>query len=142
MADSMKMGKMEIKEKLEPVSEAVAKASQTVSDMAKEAAEKAAPKVKAAAKKAEPSVKAAGKTIKETGKRAAAATRRAASALAPEVYVQWDGGEVACADVAERVRADFKANNKGAIRSCQIYIKPGDGVAYYVINEKNGKILL
>lgn len=142
MADQKKVTKTEIKEKLEPVSEAVVKASQAVTEMAKEAAEKAAPKMKAVAKKAEPTMKAAEKTIKETSKKAAAATKKAASALAPEVYVQWGDREISCSDVVDRVRADFKADNKGVICSCRIYIKPEDGMAYYVINDKDGKIRL
>ena len=40
----------------------------------------------------------------------------------------------------EKAKADFKAQNKGAIRSCKLYIKPEDGAAYYVINGKSGKI--
>ena len=68
--------------------------------------------------------------------------RKAASALTPEVYVQWMGQEVNTAELVEKARADYKANNKGAIRSCKLYIKPEDGMAYYVINKKEGKIQL
>ena len=116
--------KTDLSEKLEPVVDVAVKAAGATSDA-----------VKAAAKKAEPTVKKAEKALKETG-------RKAASALTPEVYLQWMGQEVNTADLVERVRADYKANNKGAIRSCKIYIKPEDGMVYYVINKKEGKIAL
>lgn len=142
MAGRKKLTREELKEKLEPMGEAVVKASQTVTEMAREAAEKAAPRVKAAAKRAEPTVRAAEKTLKDTGKKAAAATKKAASALTPEMYLQWGGSEVSCADLTERVRTDFKAAHKGAIRSCRIYVKPEEGMVYYVINGKEGKLPL
>jgi uncharacterized protein YukE len=146
MAEKKKLDKDQLKEKLEPVNEAVAKASQTVKD----AAEKAAPAVKAAAEKAAPAVKAAGKTIRETGKKAATAGKKAASAgkkaataILPEVYLQWQGRETLCSELVERAKADFRAENKNAvILSCRVYLKPEDGAAYYVINDKEGKIAL
>jgi len=142
MDDKKKDTKTEFSEILEPVGEAVVKASQTLTEIAKEAAKKAAPKVRAAAKQAEPTAKAAGKVIKDTGWKAAAITAEAASALIPKTYVQWGDRQVSCADVAEQVKADFRLNHKGAIRSCRIYIKPEDGMAYYVINDTEGKIPL
>ena len=43
--------------------------------------------------------------------------------------------------VAEACRADFKANNKGNVRSLNVYIKPEDNAAYYVVNGKvSGKV--
>jgi phage-related tail protein len=146
MAEKKRLDKDQLKEKLEPVNEAVAKASQTVKD----AAEKAAPAVKAAAEKAAPAVKAAGKTIRETGKKAATAGKKAASAgkkaataILPEVYLQWQGRETLCSELVERAKADFRAENKNAvILSCRVYLKPEDGAAYYVINDKEGKIAL
>ena len=146
MAEKKKLDKDQLKEKLEPVNEAVAKASQTVKD----AAEKAAPAVKAAAEKAAPAVKAAGKTIRATGKKAATAGKKAASAgkkaataILPEVYLQWQGRETLCSELVERAKADFRAENKNAvILSCRVYLKPEDGAAYYVINDKEGKIAL
>ncbi|MCR5143267.1 MAG: DUF6465 family protein [Ruminococcus sp.] len=43
--------------------------------------------------------------------------------------------------VAEACRADFKANSKGHIRTINVYIKPEDNAAYYVVNGKvNGKV--
>ena len=116
--------KTDLTEKLEPVVDVAVKAAGATSDV-----------VKAAARKAEPTVKKAEKALKETG-------RKAASALTPEVYIQWMGQEVSTAQLVEKARADYKANNKGAIRSCKLYIKPEDGMVYYVINKKEGKFPL
>ncbi|MCH3973266.1 MAG: DUF6465 family protein [Oscillospiraceae bacterium] len=142
MAEKKKLTKEELKEKLSPVGDAVYKASQTVSGMAKETAEKTVSAVKTAAGKAEPMMKAASETILETGKKATAAGKKAASGLMPEVYVQWGSREVLCTDLVERAKADYHMTSKGAIHSCRLYVKPEDGIAYYVINGKEGKIYL
>lgn len=127
--------KTELTEKLEPVTEAVKETTEKVIDVAKAAAKAAEPAVKKAAKKAEPAVKKAEKAVKET-------SRKAAGGLVPTVYVQWMGKELDCAELVEKARADFKAQHKGAIRSCKLYIKPEDGAVYYVINGKEGKVEL
>ena len=135
MAEKKKLDKDQLKEKLEPVNEAVAKASQTVKD----AAEKAAPAVKAAGK----NIRETGKKAATAGKKAASAGKKAATAILPEVYLQWQGRETLCSELVERAKADFRAENKNAvILSCRVYLKPEDGAAYYVINDKEGKIAL
>ena len=53
------------------------------------------------------------------------------------------GHEYSCQELAERCKEDFRANNKGAIRSCKLYVKPEDGMVYYVVNSKHeGKLPL
>lgn len=101
------------------------KVAQTVAETGKKAARqaksKAAPKVDAAVK----------------------AGKKAAAALNSEVYLQVFGHEYSCQELAERCKADFRANNKGAIRSCKLYVKPEDGMVYYVVNSKHeGKLPL
>ena len=40
------------------------------------------------------------------------------------------------ADVVENVKKAYKAEgNKAAIKKLQVYVKPEEGVAYYVIND-------
>ena len=69
--------------------------------------------------------------------------KKAATAILPEVYLQWQGRETLCSELVERAKADFRAENKNAvILSCRVYLKPEDGAAYYVINDKEGKIAL
>ena len=108
-----------------------------------DAARAAEPTIKAAQKKLEDAAKAAEPTIKATQKKLRDTGKRAASALIPEVYVQWGGGrEALCAEVVERAKQDYRATHKGAVRSCRIYLKPEDGCAYYVINDTEGKVEL
>lgn len=107
----------EVQEKLQPIAEKAKKAAKT------------------AAKKAEPAVKSAEKAIKNAGKQAAAA-------LIPEVFLQVNNQQFVCTDIVDRCKADFKSKHKGVIRSFKIYIKPQDGMAYYVINDIEDKINL
>lgn len=160
MAD-IKLDPDEIKEKLEPVGDAVAKAGKAI-------ARKAEPTVKAIGEKAKESQKkveeraweagkVAGDMVKETGKaaggkvkenhekvqaRARQAGREAASAVTPILYIQYGDREYACDELVERAKADYREKNKGAVRSCKLYIKPEENAAYYVISGKEGKIFL
>ncbi len=55
-----------------------------------------------------------------------------------EITVQFQGLEVAIASVEEKVKAQFVAEGHRAssIKSLNIYVKPEENSAYYVINEK------
>ena len=136
MAD-MKINPDELKEKLEPVGDAFAKAGKAV-------AKKAEPAVKAVGEKAKESQKLVGDKAREAGKaagdKAKEAGREAVSAVTPMVYIQYGDKEIVCDELIERARADYKANNKGTVRSVKLYVKPEENTAYYVINGKEGKI--
>ena len=121
------------KEAAETMGDAAKAVAKMAEPTVKKVRRKAEPTVKKVRRKTEPAVKKAEKAIKET-------SRKATAALVPEVFVQWNGQEAGCAELVEKAKADFKAQNKGAIRSCKLYIKPEDGAAYYVINGKSGKI--
>ncbi|MCH5259427.1 MAG: hypothetical protein J1F18_06735 [Lachnospiraceae bacterium] len=56
---------------------------------------------------------------------------------APEVVLQYRGYEVDMDAVTERVKAHYysKGYKKGSITNLQIYMKPEDFTAYYVIND-------
>lgn len=56
---------------------------------------------------------------------------------APEVILQYRGYEVDMAAVTERVKAHYysKGYKKGSIKILQIYAKPEEFTAYYVIND-------
>jgi len=62
--------------------------------------------------------------------------------MVPAIVVQWDEAEVSVDAILEQAKAAYKAEHKGAITSCNIYIKPQEGMAYYVINDVEGKIEL
>ena len=158
MAD-MKINPDELKEKLEPVGDAFAKAGKAVAKKAEPAVKAVGEKAKESQKlvgdKAREAGKAAGDKVKEAGKaagdkaragqkmaqaKAKEASREAVSAVTPMVYIQYGDKEIVCDELIERVRADYKANNKGTVRSIKLYVKPEENTAYYVINGKEGKI--
>ena len=84
--------------------------------------------VKAEAKKA-PAKKAATTTKKAPAKKAAAKVETV-------ITVQFQGNEVAISSVEEKVKAQFVAEGHKAssIKSLNIYVKPEEHSAYYVIN--------
>ncbi len=115
---------MALKKISEPKSTLEEKTTKSAEEtVAVKAEEKAPAKKKPAAKTSKPAAKPAAK--KEF------------------VFVQFDGREHDIDTITELAKIDFKANNKGAIRKIEIYIKPEDGAAYYVVNGKvSGKIVL
>ena len=89
--------------------------------------------VKADAKKA-PAKKAPAKKAATTEKKAPA--KKAAAKAETVITVQFMGNEVAIATVEEKVKAQFVAEGHKAssIKSLNIYVKPEESAAYYVIN--------
>lgn len=53
-----------------------------------------------------------------------------------EVYVQYGGVEWSVAELTAKARAAYEAQNHGAeaVKTLQLYVKPQEGKAYYVIN--------
>ena len=58
--------------------------------------------------------------------------------LVPEVFIQYQGNEAIVADVIEKAKNEFVAEGHRAssIKSLQVYLKPEEFAAYYVINQK------
>ena len=79
---------------------------------------------------------------KETKKAVRSTQKKVTAALVPEVYVQWNDSEVSMADIIEKAKEDFKAEHSDLILSCRVYVKPQDNMAYYVINDVEGKVSL
>lgn len=89
---------------------------------------------------------------KKTAKAAVAATETTATKTAakrapaakPEVFLQYAGKDINTEAIVAAAKAEFKAE-KGriGIKTCQVYLKPEDNAAYYVINgDFTGKIEL
>ena len=81
--------------------------------------------------------------VKETVKKTTAKATKAAKAakkepVKPEIIVQYQNSEIDTASVEERVKAQFVAegHKAGFIRKLNIYTKPEEYSAYYVINDK------
>ncbi len=129
---------------------APAKAAETAAALVKDAAEKAEPaktapvkeavkEDKAPAKKAAAPKKAAAKT---TTTKTAKTVKEAAS---QNVYIQFAGKEVKTEELVEQVKGLWTAQGHrvSSIKNLEVYVKPEDAAAYYVINGKeNGKIEL
>lgn len=78
--------------------------------------------------------KKSGEKVKET-----------ADVITTEVILQYRDYEVNMDDVTERVKAHYtaKGNKPESIENMQIYVKPEDFTAYYVINDREaGKVNL
>ena len=95
--------------------------TETVKDTAAETKETAKP---AREKKPSRAAKKAAKAAKEE--------------LKPEVFIQYQGNEAIVADVIEKAKNEFIADGHRAssIKSLQVYLKPEEFAAYYVINQK------
>lgn len=99
----------------------------------KDAAQKA--EVEETAQKTETAAEDAKKTVKKTAKKAVA--KKEKEAAKTEFVLQFNGAEVSLADLEERVKAKFVAegHRAGCIRNLNIYVKPEEYKAYYVIND-------
>lgn len=111
-----------------------------------------APKTAAAAKtetKAAPAKKTAEKAAPKKAAEKKPAAKKPAAKKAPakkaepktNVVVEFYGRQIIAKDVVDACKAAYKAENKDAIKSIDVYVKPEDNAAYYVVNAKvSGKI--
>lgn len=77
--------------------------------------------------------------VKETApaeKPAAKTTAKAPAAPKETVKIQFGGDEYDFAEIKKAVKADYKAKFNDKIKTVEIYIKPEDKAAYYVINSE------
>ena len=145
--NQVKAAEPKTNEKASDVLQAAKNAAQDVKTAVKESASevKAAVTEKTAAVKEAVEEKAAAKT--ETVKDTAAETKETAKParekaakeeLKPEVFIQYQGNEAIVADVIEKAKNEFVADGHRAssIKSLQVYLKPEEFAAYYVINQK------
>jgi hypothetical protein len=88
-------------------------------------------------KKATEAAEAAVKAVETTAKKAAAAVKKT-----EDVFVQYGEKEVKVAEIVDTAKAAFKeANGRKAIKTVEVYVKPEESAAYYVINsEFTGKV--
>ena len=79
---------------------------------------------------------------KEAAAKARAMEKEKAQNMRPEIFVQYQGGEVNMDALVEAVKEAFHAEKKRTlITGLKMYVKPEENTAYYVINgEHEGKI--
>ena len=105
---------------------------------------KAAEVVEEIKEKAEEAVAAVETAVEEkkATRKKAPANPRTPRAAAPAVYVQFGENETDVAALIEAAKADYSVANSAAAKDIKLYIKPEDGMAYYVINGVEGKVAL
>lgn len=123
-----------VKETAAAAKEATANATAAVDAKVEEA------KAAVAKEETKEAVKETAKPVKE--KKPSRAAKKAAAKekeeLKPEVFVQYQGKEAIIADVVEKAKGEFVATGHrvSSIKSLQVYLKPEEFAAYYVINQK------
>ena len=50
------------------------------------------------------------------------------------------GAQVSTADLVKAAVEDYKASNKDAVKTVDLYVKPEEHTAYYVVNGVEGKV--
>lgn len=122
--------------KVETVAETTVKKAEAAAETtAKKVEEKAETVAKKAEAKAETATKKVGKA-KATVKKAAKKTVKEPAKT--EFIVEFQGNAASVANLEDKVKAQFVAegHRAGCIKTLNIYIKPEDYKAYYVINDK------
>lgn len=112
---------------VKPVIEEIGRKAKPVIDEMKEKAEPATREVKKRGKKAAETAKTVGEDLaKEAAKRASKC----------EMFLQFGDYELRMEDVEARAREAYaaKGHNESDIKTMQIYIKPEERAAYYVVN--------
>lgn len=73
---------------------------------------------------------------KETAAKARVLEKEKAQNMRPEIFVQYQGGEVGMDALTEAVKASFHGEKKRTlITSLKMYVKPEEHTVYYVVNE-------
>ncbi len=126
-----------------PKKTAPAKVSEPAKTAVEEPVKETAVKAEEApAKKVETPKKTAPKTTTKTNTRTAKTEK---TAVSQNVYIQFAGKEVRTEEIVEQVKAAWTAEGHRAssIKSLEVYVKPEDMAAYYVVNGKTtGKVEL
>ena len=109
------------------------KTPETIEKAAEPVAEKAAETVVEQASK--PVTEKAAETAAKAKKQPAA---KAAPQKTEDIFVQFGSGEWNVSELAERAKAAYLAegHRTASIKKLCLYVKPEDGKAYYVVNDK------
>lgn len=79
---------------------------------------------------------------KEAAAKARTLEKEKAQNMRPEIFVQYQGGEISMEALVEAAKENFHEGKKRTlITSLKVYVKPEERTAYYVVNETfEGKI--
>ena len=125
--NAVKDATKKVESKVGDVAEAAAKKAEAVEEKAKEAAKAT---TKAVVEKAEPVVKKAAK--------AATKAKKEKQPAKTEIIVQYQQSAANLGELEDKVKKQFVAegHRAGCIKTLNIYVKPEEDKAYYVINDK------
>ena len=146
MADTKKKA---VEETVEKAAEAVKTEGKKVAGAAKKAVAKTETAAKKAAAKTETAAKktaaAAKKTVKKAAdkvetKKAAAKTAAAKKETGDNIVLEYGDKKFEMKAVLEACKADYKAQTKKTAKNVQVYVKPEDNAAYYVVGKYEGKV--
>ena len=128
--NAVKDATKKVESKVGDVAEAAAKKAEVVEEKAKEVAKAT---TKAVVEKAEPVVKKA-----ETKAKAATKVKKEKQPAKTEIIVQYQQNAANLGELEDKVKKQFVAegHRAGCIKTLNIYVKPEEYKAYYVINDK------
>lgn len=128
--NAVKDATKKVESKVGDVAEAAAKKAEVVEEKAKEVAKAT---TKAVVEKAEPVVKKAAMKAK-----AATKAKKEKQPAKTEIIVQYQQNAANLGELEDKVKKQFVAegHRAGCIKTLNIYVKPEEYKAYYVINDK------
>ena len=117
---------------------AVKAAVKEVAAETKAAVKEVAQETKAVVKEVAEETKTAVKGVRGRKPGKTAAKKAVKEELKPEVFIQYQGNEAIVAEVIEKAKNTYVAEGHrvSSIKSLQVYLKPEEFAAYYVINQK------
>lgn len=128
--NAVKDATKKVESKVGDVAEAAAKKAEVVEEKAKEVAKAT---TKAVVEKAEPVVKKAATKAKAVTK-----AKKEKQSAKTEIIVQYQQNAANLGELEDKVKKQFVAegHRAGCIKTLNIYVKPEEYKAYYVINDK------
>lgn len=128
--NAVKDATKKVESKVGDVAEAAAKKAEVVEEKAKEVAKAT---TKAVVEKAEPVVKKAATKAKSATK-----AKKEKQPAKTEIIVQYQQNAANLGELEDKVKKQFVAegHRAGCIKTLNIYVKPEEYKAYYVINDK------
>ena len=128
--NAVKDATKKVESKVGDVAEAAAKKAEVVEEKAKEVAKAT---TKAVVEKAEPVVKKAATKAKDATK-----AKKEKQPAKTEIIVQYQQNAANLGELEDKVKKQFVAegHRAGCIKTLNIYVKPEEYKAYYVINDK------
>ena len=126
-----------VKETVEKAAEAVKAEGKKVAGAAKKAAAKTETAAKKAAAKTETAAKKTATAAKKTVKKAA---EKEEAKTGDKIVLEFADRQIEMKAVLEACKADYKAQTKKTAKNVQVYVKPEDNAAYYVVGKFTGKV--